>query len=161
MKKFMIMCMMLLATTLTFTACGDDDDDNPVDNPVNNPEQAEVNQDNYYKYQESVQIQKYGTMTMIGEATFENGVCKAVQFTYIYPSKSFASQVWKSYQADAANDPEWAEEFNKYYSYDGNKTMYQRLPDEDVASMAQLGKQYVCGIVKSTVQTTVEALGQL
>ena len=156
MKKFMIMCMMLLATTLTFTACGDDDDDNH--NSANNPEQPEVNQDNYYKYQESVDIKGYGTMTMIGEATFDKGVCTAVQFTYIYPSKSFASKVWESYQDDAKEDPEWAEEFNKYYSYDGNKTMYQRLPDEDVASMAPLGKQYVCGIVKSTVQTTIEAL---
>ena len=62
MKKFMYMCMMLLAATLTFTACGSDDDDNGNNggnNGGNNNQQQgpiEVVQDNYYKYQDSFNL---------------------------------------------------------------------------------------------------------
>ena len=157
MKKFMYMCMMLLAATLTFTACGsDDDDDNGGGNQQQNQSQNEVNQDNYYKYQESVNVQGAGTMTVIGEATFENGKCTAIAFTYVYPTKSIAKQIWDSYQ----NDPDMAKEL-PYYSYDGDKTMSYRFDEETVASLSTLGKDYVCKVVKSTVQSTVEALGRV
>lgn len=116
----------------------------------------EVNQDNYYKYQESVNVQGAGTMTVIGEATFENGKCTAIAFTYVYPTKSIAKQIWESYQ----NDPKMADEL-PYYSYDGDKTMSYRFDEETVASYSTMGKDYVCSVVKSVVQSTVEALGKV
>ena len=158
MKKFMYMCMMLLAATLTFTACGSDDDDNG-NNGGNNGgnggnNQNEVVQDNYYKYQDSFELPKVGTMTMIGEAAFQNGNCTAIAITYIYPSKNFASTVWKSYQ----DDEEMKDELPNY-SYDGDKTIVYRFDSETVASYsATLGKQGVCDLVKYTVQTTMSSL---
>ena len=160
MKKFMYMCMMLLAATLTFTACGSDDDDNGNNggnNGGNNNQQQgpiEVVQDNYYKYQDSFELPKVGTMTMIGEAAFQNGNCTAIAITYIYPSKNFASTVWKSYQ----DDEEMKDELPNY-SYDGDKTIAYRFDSETVASYsATLGKQGVCDLVKYTVQTTMSSL---
>ncbi len=160
MKKFMYMCMMLLAATLTFTACGSDDDDNGNNggnNGGNNNQQQgpiEVVQDNYYKYQDSFNFQGVGTMTMIGEATFQSGKCTAIAITYIYPTKSFASQVWKSYQEDEDMKSELPN-----YSYDGDKTIVYRFDSETVASYsATLGKQGVCDLVKYTVQTTMSSL---
>ena len=158
MKKFMYMCMMLLAATLTFTACGRDDDDNG-NNGGNNGgnggnNQNEVVQDNYYKYQDSFELPKVGTMTMIGEAAFQNGNCTAIAITYIYPSKNFASTVWKSYQDDEKMKDELPN-----YSYDGDKTIAYRFDSETVASYsATLGKQGVCDLVKYTVQTTMSSL---
>lgn len=148
MKKFLYMCMMLLAATLTFTACGSDDDDNPV----NNPEQPEVNQDNYYKYQESVEIKGYGSLIVIGEATFEKGVCNAMAFSYVFSSKQLANAVWKSFQ----DDESMADDL-KYYSYDGDKTIVYRMNEDVVRQNATLGKEYVCGIVKATVKTMISA----
>lgn len=161
MKKFMYMCMMLLAATLTFTACGsDDDDDNGnVNNGGGQQQQQggnEVNQDNYYKYQESINVQGVGAITIIGEATFDKGKCTAIAFTYVYPSKSIAKQIWDSYQ----NDPKMAEELPKY-SYDGDKSIVYRYDDEDVASVATMGKEGVCSVIKATVQATIEALGKV
>ena len=95
-------------------------------------------------------------MTVIGEATFNNGTCTAIAFTYVYPTKSIAKQVWESYQ----NDPDMAEEL-PYYSYDGDKTMTYRFDEATVASLSTMGKDYVCKTVKSTVQSTVEALGRV
>ena len=152
MKKFMYMCMMLLAATLTFTACGsDDDDDNGGGN--NQQQQQEINQDNYYKYQESVNIKGAGTMIIIGEATFDKGVCTAMVMTYIYPTKKIANATWEEFQ----NDPSMEDELPKY-TYDGDKTMTYTFDNETIASMSVLGKNYVCGIVKSTVQDMVAAL---
>ena len=160
MKKFMYMCMMLLAATLTFTACGSDDDDNGNNggnNGGNNNQQQgpiEVVQDNYYKYQDSFELPKVGTMTMIGEAAFQNGNCTAIAITYIYPSKNFASTVWKSYQKKKKMKDELPN-----YSYDGDKTIAYRFDSETVASYsATLGKQGVCDLVKYTVQTTMSSL---
>ena len=116
----------------------------------------EVNQDNYYKYQESVDVTDAGTITVIGEATFENGKCTAIAITFVYPTKSIAKQIWESYQ----NDPEMADEL-PYYSYDGDKTMSYRFDEQTVASISAMGKDYVCKTVKSTVQATVEALRKL
>lgn len=158
MKKFMYMCMMLLAATLTFTACGSDDDDNG-NNGGNNGgnggnNQNEVVQDNYYKYQDSFNFQGVGTMTMIGEATFQSGKCTAIAITYIYPTKSFASQVWKSYQEDENMKSELPN-----YSYDGDKTIVYRFDSETVASYSQsLDKQGICDLIKYTVQTTMSRL---
>ncbi len=158
MKKFMYMCMMLLAATLTFTACGSDDDDNG-NNGGNNGgnggnNQNEVVQDNYYKYQDSFNFQGVGTMTMIGEATFQSGKCTAIAITYIYPTKSFASQVWKSYQEDEDMKSELPN-----YSYDGDKTIVYRFDSETVASYSQsLDKQGICDLIKYTVQTTMSRL---
>lgn len=149
MKKFLYMCMVLLAATLTFTACGSDDDDNPVNNPE---QQGEVNQDNYYKYQESVEIKGYGSLIVIGEATFEKGVCNAMAFSYVFSSKQLANAVWKSFQ----DDEELADEL-KYYSYDGDKTIVYRMNEDVVRQNATLGKEYVCGIVKATVKTMISA----
>lgn len=143
------MCMVLLAATLTFTACGSDDDDNPVNNPE---QQGEVNQDNYYKYQESVEIKGYGSLIVIGEATFEKGVCNAMAFSYVFSSKQLANAVWKSFQ----DDEELADEL-KYYSYDGDKTIVYRMNEDVVRQNATLGKEYVCGIVKATVKTMISA----
>jgi len=161
MKKFMYMCMMLLAATLTFTACGSDDDDNGnVNNGGGGQQQQqggnEVNQDNYYKYQESINVQGVGAITVIGEATFANGKCSAIAFTYVYPSKSIAKQVWDSYQ----NDEDMADEI-QYYSYDGDKSISYRYDDDTVASIATMGKDSVCKLIKDTVQTTIQALGKL
>jgi len=158
MKKFMYMCMMLLAATLTFTACGSDDDDNG-NNGGNNGgnggnNQNEVVQDNYYKYQDSFNFQGVGTMTMIGEAAFQSGKCTAIAITYIYPTKSFASQVWKSYQEDENMKSELPN-----YSYDGDKTIVYRFDSETVASYSQsLDKQGICDLIKYTVQTTMSRL---
>ena len=149
MKKFLYMCMMLLAATLTFTACGSDDDDNPVNNPE---QQGEVNQDNYYKYQESVEIKGYGSLIVIGEATFEKGVCNAMAFSYVFSSKQLANAVWKSFQ----DDEELADDL-KYYSYDGDKTIVYRMNEDVVRQNATLGKEYVCGIVRATVKTMISA----
>ena len=149
MKKFLYMCMVLLAATLTFTACGSDDDDNPVNNPE---QQGEVNQDNYYKYQESVEIKGYGSLIVIGEATFEKGVCNAMAFSYVFSSKQLANAVWKSFQ----DDEELADDL-KYYSYDGDKTIVYRMNEDVVRQNATLGKEYVCGIVRATVKTMISA----
>ena len=116
--------------------------------------QNEVNQDNYYKYQESADVQGVGTITIIGEATFENGKCTAIAFSYIYPSKTFANAVWKSYQ----EDEEMADQL-PYYSYDGDKTISYRFDDETVANYAGYTKQQVCDLIKQTVQYTISALG--
>jgi len=151
MKKFMYMCMMLLAATLTFTACGsDDDDDNGGGN--NQQQQQEINQDNYYKYQESVEIKGYGSLIVIGEATFEKGVCNAMAFSYVFSSKQLANAVWKSFQ----DDESMADDL-KYYSYDGDKTIVYRMKEDVVRQNATLGKEYVCGIVKATVKTMISA----
>ena len=149
MKKFLYMCMVLLAATLTFTACGSDDDDNPVNNPE---QQGEVNQNNYYKYQESVEIKGYGSLIVIGEATFEKGVCNAMAFSYVFSSKQLANAVWKSFQ----DDEELADDL-KYYSYDGDKTIVYRMNEDVVRQNATLGKEYVCGIVRATVKTMISA----
>ena len=148
MKKFLYMCMMLLAATLTFTACGSDDDDNPND-PTNPQQQGEVNQDNYYKYQESVNVQNAGLVTFIGEATFANGKCTAMALTTVYPTKQIAKYAWEDYQDDddAAN-----------YTYDGDKTIVYRYDQETIAGLAYLSKNAVCELVKSTVQSMVAAL---
>ena len=148
MKKFMYMCMMLLAATLTFTACGSDDDDNPND-PTNPQQQGEVNQDNYYKYQESVNVQNAGLVTFIGEATFANGKCTAMALTTVYPTKQIAKYAWEDYQDDddAAN-----------YTYDGDKTIVYRYDDETIAGLAYLSKTAVCELVKTTIQRMVAAL---
>ena len=116
--------------------------------------QNEVNQDNYYKYQESVDVPQVGTITIIGEARFANGKCTAIAFSYIYPSKSFANAVWKSYQ----EDEEMADQL-PYYSYDGDKTISYRFDDETVANYAGYTKQQVCDLIKQTVQYTISALG--
>ncbi len=160
MKKFMYMCMMLLAATLTFTACGSDDDDNGnVNNGGGQQQQQggnEVNQDNYYKYQESINVQGVGAITIIGEATFANGKCTAIAFTYVYPSKSIAKQIWDSYQ----NDEDMADEISQY-SYDGDKTISYRFDDEDIAYWSTTSKDAVCSLIKTTVQTTIDSLGKL
>ena len=151
MKKILYMCMMLLAATLTFTACGSDDDDNPND-PTNPQQQGEVVRDDYYKYQESVEINGYGSLIVIGEATFEKGVCNAMAFSYVFSSKQLANAVWKSFQ----DDEELADDL-KYYSYDGDKTIVYRMNEDVVRQNATLGKEYVCGIVKATVKTMISA----
>lgn len=148
MKKFMYMCMMLLAATLTFTACGsDDDDDNGGGN--NQQQQQEINQDNYYKYQESVNVQNAGLVTFIGEATFANGKCTAMALTTVYPTKQIAKYAWEDYQ----DDDDAAD-----YTYDGDKTIVYRYDQETIAGLAYLSKNAVCELVKSTVQGMVAAL---
>lgn len=143
------MCMMLLAATLTFTACGDDDDDNGGgNNNQQQQQQGEVNQDNYYKYSESVNVPALGgTFTVIGEATFDKGKCTAMAFSYVYPKSSTASAIYKQYQKD---------EDAADYSYDGKNTVVWTVPQEDVAGIAQLGKENVCAWVKQIVQSTIE-----
>lgn len=116
----------------------------------------EVNQDNYYKYQESINVKNVGEITIIGEATFANGKCTAIAFTYVYPSKSIAKQIWDSYQ----DDPKMAEELPKY-SYDGDKTIVYRFDDEDVADWSSMGKDAICNVIKATVQSTIESLGKV
>ena len=142
------MCMMLLAATLTFTACGSDDDDNPND-PTNPQQQGEVVRDDYYKYQESVNVQNAGLVTFIGEATFANGKCTAMALTTVYPTKQIAKYAWEDYQDDddAAN-----------YTYDGDKTIVYRYDDETIAGLAYLSKTAVCELVKTTIQRMVAAL---
>ena len=130
------------------------DGDNIVNTEQGGNNQNEVIQDNYYKYQDSFNFQGVGTMTMIGEATFQSGKCTAIAITYIYPTKSFASQVWKSYQEDENMKSELPN-----YSYDGDKTIVYRFDSETVASYsATLGKQGVCDLIKYTVQTTMSSL---
>ena len=85
----MYMCMMLLAATLTFTACGsDDDDDNGGGNNQQQSQNGEVVKDNYYSYTESIEVKNFGTMTCIGEATFDNGQATAMAISFVYPKKS-------------------------------------------------------------------------
>ena len=93
-------------------------------------------------------------MTIIGEATFQSGKCTAIAITYIYPSKNFASTVWKSYQEDENMKDELPN-----YSYDGDKTIVYRFDDASVASYSQtLDKQGICDLIKYTVQTTMSSL---
>jgi hypothetical protein len=149
MKKFMIMCMMLLATTLTFTACGDDDDDvNP---------QEEVNQENYYKYSESTNVPNFGNYTVIGEATFANGKATAIAISFVYPKKSYASDDWADYQED--------EDLNiSEYSYDGDRTITWRMGQQSLAYYSTLSKEEVCKLIKHIVSESIadvnEAIGK-
>ena len=150
MKKFMIMCMMLLAATLTFTACGDDDDDNNGgNNNQQQQEQNEVNQDNYYKYQETVEVKGAGKITLRGEAWFENGKCTKVQYSYVLPSKAAAKASYEQFE----DDDEWA---NVYY--DGDKTITVTETQEEIATYATMDKAMVCELVKTIVKGMAEAM---
>jgi hypothetical protein len=150
--------MMLLAATLTFTACGDDDDDNPNGGGQQQQQgQNEVNQDNYYMYQESINLKNFGTMTCIGEATFDKGQCTVMALSYVYPKKSYAQSEWEDYQDD--------EDFDATgYYYDGDKTITYRFANETVAAYSTMGKDYICSTLKKAVQDFIssvrEAVGE-
>ena len=160
MKKFMYMCMMLLAATLTFTACGSDDDDNGnVNNGGGNNQQqsqnGEVVKDNYYSYTESIEVKNFGTMTCIGEATFDNGQATAMAISFVYPKKSQAQDQWNDYQ----NDPKMAEELPKY-SYDGDRTITYTMDAESVKALGAMGRTYVCNFLKDTVKGFIDSIRQ-
>ena len=157
MKKFMYMCMMLLATTLTFTACGSDDDDNGNNggnNGGNNNQQQgpiEVVQDNYYKYQESIDLKNFGTMTCIAEAKFDKGQCTAMALSYVYPKKSDAQSEWEGYQNDKDFDP-------TSFVYDGDKTITYYFDEQTVAAYSTMGKDYICKTLKKAVQDFINSI---
>ena len=114
---------------------------------------AEVKKDNYYMYKESAILQNVGTFTVMGEATFDNGVCTAMVLTFVYPSKSIAKQVWNNY----LDDPEMADEL-PYYSYDGDKVIIYRYDEETIEGLSYMGKDAVCNLVKTTVQSIISNL---
>ncbi|MBQ2054842.1 MAG: hypothetical protein II489_00920 [Bacteroidaceae bacterium] len=152
MKKFMYMCMMLLAATLTFTACGSDDDDKNGGGQQQgqNLPSGEVNQDNYYSYAEIATVKGSGQVGVKGEAWFENGKCTKVQYSYILPSKSSAKQVKEYFDEDA-------DRYGSIY-YDGDKTVSYTEQERTITMFAQMEKEAVCKQVKSTVQYIVEAM---
>ena len=154
MKKFMYMCMMLLAATLTFTACGSDDDDNPNNGggqqQGQNLESGEVNQDNYYSYAEIANVKGAGQIGVKGEAWFENGKCNKVQYSYIMPSKAAAKQVKDIFDKDA-------DRYGSIY-YDGDKTVSYTEQERTITMFAQMDKEAVCKQVKATVQYVVESM---
>lgn len=154
MKKFMYMCMMLLAATLTFTACGsDDDDDNGGGNNQQQSQNGEVVKDNYYSYTESIEVKNFGTMTCIGEATFDNGQATAMAISFVYPKKSQAQDQWKDYQ----NDPDFDA---TGYSYDGDRTITYTMEAETVKTLGAMGRTYVCNFLKDTVKGFIDSIRQ-
>ena len=149
MKRFMFMCMMLLAATLTFTACGSDDDED-----INN---GEVITDNLYTYSESTTIPSYGRITVIGSAAFDNNnKCTSITIQHVYEKKSFAKQIWKAYLEEAEENKDWAEAM-QYYSFDGNNTITYQIPGNVVRQYAAaMTKDQLCEQVKQMVISNIE-----
>ena len=145
---------MLLAATLTFTACGsDDDDDNGGGNNQQQSQNGEVVKDNYYSYTESIEVKNFGTMTCIGEATFDNGQATAMAISFVYPKKSQAQDQWNDYQ----NDPEFDA---TDYSYDGDRTITYTMDAETVKALGAMGRTYVCNFLKDTVKGFIDSIRQ-
>lgn len=121
----------------------------------------EVNEDNLYTYTATATVPDYGDVIVTGTATFENGVCTSISFTYTYPSKSLAKNVWESYLEDAEEDEDWAEAM-QYYSYDGNKSITYQMPAEGVKQYASAWtKAQICAKVKEIVEANVQALNAI
>ena len=121
----------------------------------------EVNEDNLYTYTATATVPDYGDIIVTGKATFENGVCTSITFTYTYPSKTLAKNLWDSYLEDAEEDEDWAEAM-QYYSYDGNKSITYQMPAEGVKQLALAWtKEQICAKVKETVDKNIQALNAI
>ena len=104
-----------------------------------------------YLYADSVTVIDYGLIKVKGEATFVNGQCTSMVFSYIYQSKNLANSMWKTFQED--DDIDITE-----YVYDGDRTISWTMDQEIVSSIATKDKDYVCDFVKTVVQEIIREL---
>ena len=110
----------------------------------------ENNQDNYFSYSETANVQGAGEITVKGEAWFANGKCTKIQYSYIMPSKEAARQVKEIFDQEAE---EWGS-----VTYDGNKTVTLTEPADEIEYYASKSKDFVCEEIKYIVHETVVAM---
>ena len=110
----------------------------------------ENNQDNYFSYSETANVQGAGEITVKGEAWFANGVCIKVQYNFIMPSKDAAKQLKKVFDEEAED---WGG-----VTYDENKTVTLIEHQDEIEDYARMSKESVCQTVKAIVQDFIIAI---
>ncbi len=103
MKKYLFLCMAAIATLLTFSACGDDDEIEPNDiNPENvKVEKAKFTETtNQMTLTFTIKIDKFSVPVKI-TATFQGDQCSSYITEYTYPNDSMAKQAYEANKSSA------------------------------------------------------------
>jgi len=98
MKKYLYLLMLALTPALSFTACGDDDEDlddiDPDDVTIVKPVLKDSGNTITFTYGESYGSYKF---TITEEYNFQNDICVSARITETYPNETLAKEAENGY----------------------------------------------------------------